>query len=41
MDPTQLLNSSIPFDENKLALLENIVTTFYTTKNSNDVNKFL
>jgi hypothetical protein len=39
MDPTQLVNPNIPFDDNKLALLETIVTTFYSTKNANDVKK--
>ena len=38
MDFSQLLNTSTPFDENKLNLLENVVTTFYTTKNNNDVS---
>jgi hypothetical protein len=37
MDPTQLLNTSTPFDENKLNLLEQVVTTFYSTKNQNEV----
>jgi exportin-1 len=44
MDPMALLDSNIPFDENKLNLLDNIVNTFYSTKNENDrsmANKLL
>jgi hypothetical protein len=41
MDPSVLLDSNIPFDDNKLSLFEKIVTTFYTTKNNNDVIHFL
>lgn len=37
MDPSTLLDSNIPFDQNKLALLDNVVNTFYTTKNNSDV----
>ena len=37
MDPSQLLNTSTPFDENKLDLFEKVVNTFYTTKNQNEV----
>jgi len=40
MDFSQLLNTSTPFDETKLELLERVVTTFYTTKNNQDVNLF-
>ena len=37
MDPSKLVDPNIPFDQTKLILLDNIVTTFYTTKNSNEV----
>jgi len=36
MDPNSLLNQNIPFDNQKLQLLENIINVFYTTKNNND-----
>ena len=44
MDPTQLLNTSTPFDDNKLNLLDTITNTLYTTINNNDrdiANKIL
>ncbi len=37
MDFSQLLNTTTPFDETKLNLFDQVVTTFYTTKNNNDV----
>ena len=33
MDPNQLLNTSTPFDQNKLNLLDQVVNALYTTKN--------
>lgn len=33
-----LLDTSTPFDEQKLGLLEKVVTMLYSAKNSNDVN---
>jgi hypothetical protein len=39
MDPLQLLDPNTPFDENKLNILETIVTTFYKTSNQNEVRK--
>ncbi len=37
MDPVKFLDYNIPFDENKLAFLDNIVNVFYHTKNNNEV----
>jgi exportin-1 len=37
MDPNILFDESTPFDEVKLNLLDNIVNTFYTTKNNQEV----
>jgi hypothetical protein len=39
MDPNILFNENTPFDEVKLNLLDNIVNTFYTTKNNQEVRK--
>ncbi len=36
MDPSSLVNPNIPFDNNKLQLLESVMNVFYTTKNNND-----
>jgi len=36
MDPNSLLNQNIPFDIQKLQLLDNIINVFYTTKNGDD-----
>ncbi len=42
MDFNQLLNTSTPFDANKLALLEQVVNALYATStNYNDVSKIL
>lgn len=38
MDFNQLLNTSTPFDSNKLNLLEQVVNVLYTTTNNNDVS---
>jgi hypothetical protein len=37
MDPVNFLDDNIPFDENKLAFLDNIVNVFYHTKLNNEV----
>jgi hypothetical protein len=37
MDTSILFNSSTPFDENKLAVFDRVVTTFFTTKNNIEV----
>ena len=37
MDPVKFLDDNIPFDETKLAFLDNIVNVFYHTKNNNEV----
>ncbi len=37
MDPYALLNTNIPFDENKLQLLEQVVNVFYKTSNNAEV----
>jgi hypothetical protein len=37
MDPQNFLNDNIPFDDTKLAFLDNIVNVFYQTKNNNEV----
>ncbi len=39
MDFNQLLNTSTPFDSNKLNLLEQVVNVLYTTTNNNDVRE--
>ena len=40
MDFNQLLDTSTPFDANKLAILEKVVDVLYaTTTNPNDVSK--
>ena len=36
MDFAQLLNTSTPFDQNKLAILEQVINIFYTTTNNQD-----
>jgi len=42
MNFNQLLDTSTPFDANKLALLEQVVNVLYsTTTNQNDVSKIL
>ena len=44
MDPSQLLNTNTPFDESKLALLEQVINVFYTTINNQErqmANKLL
>ena len=42
MDFNQLLNTSTPFDANKLALLEQVVNALYATStNYTDVSKIL
>ncbi len=41
MDFSQLLNTSTDFDQNKLALLEQVVNILYTTSNNQDVRKIL
>jgi exportin-1 len=44
MDPSQLLNTKTPFDESKLALLEQVINVFYTTINNQErqmANKLL
>lgn len=38
MDPYALLNTNIPFDENKLQLLEQVVNVFYKTSNNTEVS---
>ena len=41
MDFNQLLDTSTPFDSNKLALLEKVVEVLYaTTTNPNDVSTY-
>lgn len=37
MDYTQLLNTSTPFDDTKLQMLDILTNTLYTTINNNDV----
>ena len=37
MDPVKFLDENIPFDENKLAFLDNIINVFFHTKNATDV----
>ncbi len=37
MDPVKFLDENIPFDENKLAFLDNIVNVFFHTKIPADV----
>lgn len=39
MDFSQLLNTSTDFDQNKLALLEQVINILYTTTNNQDVRK--
>ena len=44
MDFSQLLNTSTPFDQNKLNLLEQVVNVLYTTTNNQErqmANKLL
>ena len=41
MDPYVLLNTNLPFDENKLQILDQVVNVFYKTSNSTEVNHFL
>ena len=41
MDFSQLLNTSTEFDQNKLAILEQVVNILYTTTNNEDVRKYL
>ena len=41
MDPYVLLNTNLPFDENKLQILDQVVNVFYKTSNSTEVNNFL
>lgn len=41
MDPYVLLNTSVPFDENKLQILEQVVSVFYKTSNNTEVSVFL
>ena len=36
MDFTQLLNTSTPFDQTKLQILEQVINVFYTTTNNQD-----
>lgn len=38
MDPAALLDINTPFDDQKQLLLENVVHTFYHTKNNSEVN---
>ena len=40
MDFSQLLNTSTPFDQTKLNLLEQVINVFYTTINNQDVRIF-
>ena len=40
MDFSQLLNTSTEFDQNKLAILEQVVNILYTTTNNEDVRKY-
>jgi hypothetical protein len=37
MDPNILFDESTPFDETKLATLDAIINTFYTTKTQQEV----
>ena len=37
MNYTQLLNTSTPFDDTKLQMLDTLTNTLYTTINNNDV----
>ncbi len=37
MDPVKFLDDNIPFDENKLAFLDNIINIFYHTKINSEV----
>ena len=37
MDFNQILDTSTPFDEKKLELLDKITNVFYTTYNNNEV----
>jgi hypothetical protein len=37
MDASILFDSSTPFNENKLAIFDKVVTTFFTTKNIQEV----
>lgn len=37
MNYEQILETSTPFDQNKLNLLDQVVMIFYTTANANDV----
>ena len=37
MDYSQLLNTSTPFDDMKLQMLDTLTNTLYTTINNNDV----
>ena len=41
MDTSILLDSNVPFDENKLAVFDWVVNTFFTTKNNTEVNKVI
>jgi hypothetical protein len=38
MDASILLDVNTPFDDNKLAMFEKLVATFFTTKNKVEVN---
>ncbi len=37
MDTSILFDSNTPFDDNKLAVFDRVVTTFFTTKNKTEV----
>ena len=41
MNFSKLLNTSTDFDQNKLAILEQVVNILYTTTNNEDVRKYL